>query len=143
MIKVYQTKYGRHGTNGDCFPACLASILQRRLSLVPDFFADIPQGMPVPQADVLAMNEWFAANGLIYFEVAVPGPLEQLLAHLAARCFNHYYILIGSGRSGETHSVVCLGDKIVHNPASISVKNALEGPCQDGAYRFGLVARRV
>jgi hypothetical protein len=146
MKRIYQTKYARHGTNGDCFAACVASILERPLSRVQDFYADVPIDQPVPAEVAAEMDEWFKENGLIYVEIAIQdqvGDLTTLLRSLSQRIYQMHYILIGVGRANETHAVVCFEDQVVHNPASVSPHEPLQGPCHDGYYRVGVVSKRV
>ncbi len=131
------------GETGDCFSACVASILEIKLMDVPHFYATVPVGQPIDERTQKYMDRWFLDNGVIYVELALPGPLERLLPQLAARVDRMHYILQGVNDTGNDHAVVCYGAQIVHDPASVTPHGALRGPCRDGFYRFGLLAKRV
>lgn len=64
LIPITQTRVGR---KGNCLSACLASILEIPLQLVPDFAADTDSD----EEFLLAVDAWLAKKGLRYRQVAV------------------------------------------------------------------------
>jgi hypothetical protein len=107
VIPVFQTVFDP--THGDCFSACLASILEIPLKWVPTFCVDYP-------------DTWF-------------DELNEWLKYFGLRCLGSYDVAcwdketwnsiagmygIGGGLSprykNTMHAVVCQGDKIVHDP---------------------------
>jgi len=90
MISVYQTI---DGPDGNCFPACVASILEIKIEDVPEF-----QGWD-------GLRQWLRGRGwvLSFFQPDDPAADEWTIASLLTlRGF---------------HAVVCFGGKIVHDPS--------------------------
>lgn len=98
MIPVDQTKFGN--PEGNCFNACLASILEIPLESIPDIMRD-------------AWNDsWFTD----YCKW-----MEQFNLTLAMLTFGSwlppgYSILSGEAERGLEHSVVAFSGKMVHDP---------------------------
>ena len=117
-------------TYGDCLRACIASILDR--DDVPHFLHD---GDP-DNVWWRRVQEWARANDMVYLQFAFSGtanPLSSLLAYMAAQNPDTYYILSGASPISG-HSVVCLNDKIVHDPAGRPEGQQIVGPDVDGLY---------
>ena len=106
MRPVYQTRFGGHDEEdtGNCFAACLASLLEVPIDTIPDFMGD---------SDWMARaNVWLAPHGLAILSFAPPetpgmpwpGP---------GGC---YHLMGGYGPSGDAHAVVALDGKMVHDP---------------------------
>jgi hypothetical protein len=101
MIAVVQT---RTGENGNCFAACLASILEVPLHVVPEFGGD----------DVWLDNiqAFLAGFGLYYVQVASDDPIiETAFAHGEV-----FHTIEGTSPRGGQHAVVGLNGSIVHDP---------------------------
>lgn len=99
MKPVDQTTFGAPG--GNCFSACIASILHLPIDEVPYFMSDDVNG----REWIANLGEWLKPRGmypLILSEHAkVPG----------------IHILHGTSPRGPTrHAVVALGDTIIHDP---------------------------
>lgn len=97
MIPVYQTQFG--SPKGNCFMACIASILEIPLRECPDLSAD----------SVTDWNEttdkWLAARGLKRIEhEADDAPPEG------------YALANGPSTRGLLHSCVAWNGKIIHDP---------------------------
>ena len=107
------------GEYGDCFRACLASIMDLPIAVVPHF----AQGMTGCGAgraeEMLArVREWLGpAQPFWFFTLAAETPEK------ARRVFSRFnpgyrYILIGGTRfKGVNHAVCCLGDSEEWNPS--------------------------
>ena len=99
MKRVTQTKFGK--PNGNCFEACLASILEIPLDEVPRF----------TQEDWLArINRWLRWHYSLQLVVAQPNILEFGMAP------STYVIAGGPNLRGVPHSVVHRGATMVHDP---------------------------
>lgn len=109
MKPVDQTQFGV--PNGNCFSACVASILELPLDEVPFFM-----GSEGDWFDDL--NDWLRDRGLYAIRFAFS---DKYTFYPAG-----YYIVGGvSPRNPDAlHAVVALGDKVVHdpNPARQGVK---------------------
>ncbi len=105
MKKVYQTKYGEE--HGNCYQACLASLLEIELCDVPDFC-----NLYSADAWFLRLNIWLRQFGLATLCVEVDHTDIIIKEHLR----DCYVIASGKTKEGVLHSVIWLNGKIVHNP---------------------------
>lgn len=97
MKPVDQTTFG-HG-KGNCFSACVASVLERRLE-------DVPYFMSRGDAWFEYLVEWCAEQHIgVEFSTEFPAPPDR-------------HVIIGgvSPRSGKGHACVALNGEIVHDP---------------------------
>lgn len=102
MTPVMQSKlYCKDGIhNGNCYAACLASML------------DIPLWMVPPFEDMFARNEWRMRVeewlGKIFgleSDVCVPGEIPE-----------EPHLVSGPSARGVNHMVIYAGDKLLHDP---------------------------
>ena len=105
MIPTDQTKFGK--PEGNCFSACIASILEVPLEALPNLngYSDDDWWLKTQQ--------WIEENSdYSYIEVTIT-TLEE-----AAYSFgNSYWIATGKSPRGNcNHAVVFLGGKMVHDP---------------------------
>lgn len=133
MKPVYQQEQHdpEKGIWGDCHRAALASLLELRLSDVPHFCKG---GAPDWRDKERA---WLAGRGLLPILGAVPVNTQaDALRYIASinpdpeKCF----ILSGeSSVDGLNHSVICLGERVVHDtdPEALKGQPALSGPMRD------------
>ena len=97
MIPVDQTTFGVPG--GNCFSACVASLLELPIERVPYFMGDFP-------AD---FDRWLAARGL-FQAVYRPKNLEQFVPREAL-------LIIGGMSARGPHAVVGNGAlEVLHDP---------------------------
>lgn len=98
----------RFGNVGNCFEACLASILNLELQDVPDLGSN----------DVYERNlaRFLETRGLIYVLIDRPNELEkQMMQHMfAARVV--YHVIEGTSPRGGPHACVGKNGLIVHDP---------------------------
>lgn len=95
-------------------------------------------GDPSPEESNRRIREFLSARGLI--EINVPYGAGDDHAE-ALRCILHnmavvnrgtYYLLTGTSRNGCGHTVVCLNNDIIHDPAIDS--SGIVGPAEDGCF---------
>lgn len=134
------------GQFGDCFRACIASITEYPLSDVPNFCdpdaGDWPDNLHV----------WLGERGMGYFEIGLcppdgnRGTLRWILSVMKERAPGVYYILSGQSKGFPelNHAVVCLGDRLVHNPSSTAEGEfGIGGPCPESqAFLVGVITAR-
>lgn len=102
MIPVMQTRFGY--PHGNCWEACLASLLGVPIEKIPDGRPDGERATYRELSDFL-MERRQAIVGLSFLgtgQVAAPP--------------RHYYMLSGTTESGLGHAVIALDGVIVHNP---------------------------
>jgi hypothetical protein len=94
------------GPDGDCFAACVASLLEVDLAAVPDLAAAGDRWASV-------LRRWLAARGLrVDFRPGDGRPLAD------QRNPPRGYAVVGQrGRDGSVHAVVCRDGRIVHDPS--------------------------
>ena len=103
MYQVLQDKFGEG--NGNCFQACLASILERPLKDCIDIsYADIDD-----KHWISYVNDFLAPFGLFFVPVDI-GKSEDTTK------FKGYQILIGKSERGIQHAVVGKNGKCIHDP---------------------------
>lgn len=118
---------------GDCHRAAVATILDLPIKSVPHFADGGPDGHEFKRRE----RDFLALHGLVPIDAVYKGSPEWKGADLILYVVGDLnprvpYILIGSDSTGATHSVVCLGDKIVHDPSP--EKTGVVAPCADGWY---------
>lgn len=100
MIPVYQTINDEFC--GDCFSACVASILEQSLHEVPNFAA-------VSALFDQNLSKYLRARGFFYLSVKSDG--------FDGRDKLGYHIIIGDTSSGILHCCVGNRDQIIHDPS--------------------------
>ena len=112
MHKIYQTDLSP--TTGNCFQACVASILELPLDGVPHFMGDYSEENKNGWWN--SFNEWLQSNhGMVSTnDVITDEHRESWTMFLRNR---DCYALAGiECDNGLHHAVVLKGSKIVHNP---------------------------
>jgi hypothetical protein len=110
MIPVQQTRFK---DGGNCFSACLASILELAIGVVPNFAEKGERWFDLAQA-------WLAKRGLRL--VAVPAhelaafDVEDWAETVAGEAAVAWWIAAGPGPRGRKHAVVMRGSDVVHDP---------------------------
>jgi len=98
VIPITQT---RTGENGNCVSACLASILELPLQLVPDFAAETDSD----DEFFAAVDKWLASKGLCYRHWPIGGPAPV-----------GWHTIEGTSPRGGQHAVVAQNGKPVWDP---------------------------
>lgn len=142
MIPVFQTRYAVE-TFGNCFEACIASILELPLSSVPDRAAlvdldawadevsraraaggeqavgdlDLPSTYDAGEDE---LRVWLASKGLVWLDLDIaPGGLtSEVWLEVAERIYSAGYWIghTRQSRRATAHATVWKGSAVVHNP---------------------------
>lgn len=105
MKPVYQTKFGMPG--GDCFRACVASLLELPLDAVPDFM-NITE-----EADwTVALSVWLEAY-TPYTPLFISADAD---GHLTPFTPATYWLCCGKNNQGHLHAAVYRGSDLCHDP---------------------------
>jgi len=140
MKPIYQTSGADRSANGNCFQACLATLLDKRLTAVPNFLADLKNGELLSDPTLQMMKTWLKGVGCGgYIEFGFNLPIHAVMAHMHEQSPECFYILTGLTREGKVHSVVCRGNRVVHDPATSPGNCVLARQCGDGFYRVGFL----
>lgn len=123
MIKQYSTIKHDPANNkfGDCHRACIASILEVSIHEVPHFFENYSDELSGELNN--NMQTWLKDNHNL-IQISIPIKVDENFSHLekvlnTCNYFTYglcHYILTGTSIRGFGHSVICKGDKIVHDP---------------------------
>jgi len=106
MKPVMQMKFGAN--EGNCFQACLASILELPLDDVPDFCNIYGRN----GTWLYECNKWLSTRNLGLVHVVRPRSVEtDYLFELPV-----YHIITGLNKDGIRHSVVGFRSDMVYNP---------------------------
>lgn len=97
MKPVDQTVSGEAA--GDCFSACVASLLELPLAEVPYFNDDWPA----------SFDAWLRARGFYSLVITIP-------QGMAPGWYPEGYYILGGQCARGSHAVVARGDAIVHDP---------------------------
>lgn len=101
MKPVMQTKFGM--PEGNCFAACLASLLELPIEEIPEFSE---------KRWFTEATNWLFSRGLAIVHIDL---LEQGMPfHICPA--NVYYIASGKSPRGIEHSVIYQGNRFVHDP---------------------------
>lgn len=99
MKKVYQTKFGK---GGNCFPACLASILEIDIEKVPNFQEPVGEWY-------IKYKQWLNQFGLDLVGVTNWDNWPEGRPKV-------FSIVSGMGPRGLQHSVIYFDGDMVHDP---------------------------
>lgn len=100
MKPVYQTQFG--DGEGNCFAACLASLLEMEIEFTPDFY-QLYKSEWFNQ-----FTEWMRPLGMI--------PYHKSQKDAVLPLHDCYYLVGGTSPRGISHSVIYLNGKMVHDP---------------------------
>lgn len=118
------------GQIGDCWRTAIGCLMDRSPHDVPHFVQDCWQNSGRGNQNARA---WLALHNLGFIETPyASAPLPDVLAAVGAVNPNTYYLLGGNSRNGVGHSVICLDDRIVWDPAIDD--SGITGPMDDGYY---------
>lgn len=142
MIKVFQTRGASPQHPGDCFTACIASLLDRPLKDIPDWFNGLHNGQEVTSTAVEDMRTWFQMIGLYYFEFAFKMDMQAVLKAMKVHHPGVHYLIIGETRGGMIHAIICKDDEVAHNPG-YSAYAELHPFKRDRHIRVGIIGKNV
>ena len=119
---------------GDCFPCCIASILELPRSAVPHIYEGEGWEDTTGKVGMKRLREWLATLGYNYLEFEMPA--EKL--HEWTDDFDCHYIISGWGSRGVRHVCVGYNGKVVHDPHPS--RAGIEP--DEGKYLMGLIVKR-
>ena len=141
MIEVTQTITAHDpaaGQFGDCFRACIASILDLPIEEVPHTMAYDEHLVEDGGQWYSHLNAWLKLRGKAYLSMNIdhehPSTWFQNIEHRVAV----YHVLSGLGPRGHNHSVVACNGRMVWDPHPS--RAGLVGPMKDdGMWEIGLI----
>lgn len=127
------------GEAGDCFRACIASILGVPVVTVPNFNNLVTQKGPVGAALMAEKaREFLNPLGLSLFNTYCNGewPIEKVLNYFVGYSPGVPVIVHGMPQfaTDEGHAVVAMNGKIVHDPSGAGIAGPMVG--DDGKWWF-------
>jgi hypothetical protein len=128
------------GITGDCFRACIASLLDLSIDNVPHFYDGTNDGPQTPE-QTEAIRSWFAARDMILIETAWSMTVEEALAFSAERWPGLHIVMGGRSPRGVNHVVIIRNGKMVHDPHPDEA--GIVGPTDDGFTWLSFVGRLV
>jgi len=128
------TKHEPPDSIGDCFPCCIASILELPRSEVPHVYEGEGYLDKSGKVGMRRLQEWLAPRGLYFMEFGVkvedlPGWKPFLECH---------YVLSGMSPRSHRHATVGYNGEMVHDPHP----NRDGVRPDDGFYSLGFLVRR-
>lgn len=124
MIPIDQTLFGP--VVGNCYSACLASLLEVPLKEVPNFAFDLKDD-PGVDSWHRATTSWAKTRGFLLLTIAATDPGNDPIAS-GEYGRDFYHIIGGKARRGDklvNHAVVGKGGKVAHDP-NPEYRNGLE-----------------
>lgn len=112
MKPVDQTTFGLPG--GNCFSACVASLLEIPIDEVPYFMGDTGEVLAGddPEKWFERFEQWLSPRGLYPILLDIHGiSWRPAGLHILSGCSPR-----GRGRADDLHSVVAQGSEILHDP---------------------------
>lgn len=106
MTPVMQTAFGRQG---NCFEACIASLLDMSIDRVPDLAAYDDNGESIGR-----LNEWLSKIGLAYFEARIPR--NEVQEFFSDKDFYHVMVGPTSRFTDLQHAVIGRRGQLAHDP---------------------------
>jgi len=120
MIEIHDPE---NGTYGDCFRACIASLLERDPKDVPHF-CGYDDSKEITGKWNIDVNKWLAQYGFAYVEWPVSSQ-EDYEPFFKQREENHpnyplYHVITGNSPNFEntSHAVVGKNGKVFHDPST-------------------------
>ena len=108
----------KHAEWGDCYRACVASLLDLPLEEVPPFYRDAGGDAGVTRMPGVygAIRAWARKRGLTPLFLTSTFALPDLLAQIEELNPGVPYILGGTSRFGTGHAVIVQHGRIIHEP---------------------------
>lgn len=121
----------RRGEQGDCWRACIATILNLDAKSVPNF---VHLGGDDKEKYITLTREWLACRGLALFEMQCSDEytLESLLNWRSETSVDVPVIVVGESKN-DNHAVIAMNGKVVHDPSSVGLTGPVRCACSDPA----------
>ena len=104
MKPIKQTTFGKQG---NCFPACIASVLEIPLEGIPNFCVEFPSKWH------WEVNKWLSENHGVVLLTITPWDQDHVFPPFVV---DTYHLMSGPSVRGHHHSIVALNGKMVHDP---------------------------
>lgn len=127
----------KNGIHGDCHRAAIASILELPINNVPHF----GDGGPDATEFVKRVDTFLWLHDMIQITILYNCELSDVLYVVGTMNPDTYYLLGGRSKNAVDHTVVCLNDQIVHDPAIDG--SGIVGPCNDGFYWITFIGSAI
>lgn len=135
MIPVdMTTKHEPPDSIGDCFPCCIASILELPREAVPHVYEGDGYLDETGRVGMKRLRDWLRPMGYFYFEVE----FEEAWLAAWTEALDCHYVFSGIGARGVRHSTVGFMGKMVHDPHPDRTGVVPE----DGKYLLGFMVKR-
>lgn len=99
---------------GNCFQACLASILEMPLEQVPHVYEGEGWVDETGRVGMRRLQAWLRPLGYLYFEIDFEAGWIDAWADLGY--LDCHYVFSGMGDRGVRHATVALNGRMVHDP---------------------------
>ena len=110
---------------GDCVRACVATVINRD---------DVPHTYKGDSHQAwLEMRDYLKEHGKSFLVFASGEPYDGMLANNP----DIPYILMGKSSTGSNHAVVCINNKIIHDPSRTPI--GITEPTELGVYIIGVI----
>lgn len=128
------TKHNPPDSVGDCFPCCIASILEIPRADVPHIFEGEGWLDESGKVGIKRLQDWLAPQGLYYMEFAIK------VADLPAwkPFLECHYVFSGVSPRGHRHATVGFNGELAHDPHT---DRAGVEP-DEGMYSLGFLVKR-
>jgi hypothetical protein len=134
-VKPQQCIASKRGEAGDCYSACIATVLGVPVDTVPNFNElAVRQGLEGQDGSLAMMQmarDFLAPRGLSIFNTYCNGewPIEKALDYFSGHSPGVPIIFHGKPllSTDEAHAVVALDGRIIHDPSGAGIA----GPCGD------------
>lgn len=119
------------GRYGDCFRACIASILELPIAVVPHTMAYDETLVADPGQWFPALNAWLSPRGLTYMDLSLHSMTpDRYFRDLMPGNFSLWHVISGISPRGYRHAVVGHNGVVVHDPHPS--RAGLIGPADEG-----------
>jgi hypothetical protein len=119
---------------GDCFPCCIASILELPRSEVPHVYDGEGFTDETGEVGMKRLQDWLAPRGMYYLEFGITA--ESLPDW--SKFLNCHYVFSGISPRGFRHATVGYNGELAHDPHP-SRDGVLP---DDGRYSLGFLVKR-
>lgn len=137
----YHKQLNKHapenGIFGDCYRTAIACIIDKHPRDVPHFY-DLDNGRIQSEK----MVEYLRDSGIRMIHTAYKvESIKDVLKVGKANFGGLHYVLSGMGDRDVNHCVVCVDDKLLHDPHNSD--SFLNGPCEDGLWHVEIIVRPI
>ncbi len=126
-----------NGQYGDCFRACIASLMDMPAESVPHVLENY--GAEEDADFIGRMNDWLRPHGFLFLEFPTACDEDNLSRVSRGYFYDLHYVLLGTSPRGCNHNAIYKAGDLVHDPHPDG--GGIIGPAEDGFYWLGFLAR--